>query len=258
MSYPVEIMGLTWRGTPAIQQDSILINGEVFQQNLGISKLHFMTDAFCIAVADGVSNSPKAERASQVALQAVNSQWQVLRQPIKLMAVQKYVCKALADNPMTNSASTTIAVLQRLDETDEVKNQTVYIQHVGDSRIYQFSPHTGWECRTKDHTVMESLRDTSDIQEGKQYASIYGGLDKYLVADWLYDDLPRALPQRITVTKGDWIMICSDGVHDLVSCENWPPCDAEVPLADWLRELKSKVFQAGAWDNGSAIVARWV
>jgi serine/threonine protein phosphatase PrpC len=255
---PVEIIGLTWRGTKQTQQDSMLIHGQVIQHNNGITPLYQIDDAFCIAVADGVSSSPKAERASRAALQAVNSQWQDLQQPIKLEAVQQKICETLANSPMTYGSSTTIVILQRLKKIDGSGNQIVQIQHVGDSRAYLFRQNIGWECMTIDHTMLESLRETSNIQDGQEYASIYKALDKYLIADWFYDDLPRAEPQRITVTKNDWILVCSDGVHDLVSSEYWPPCAEGILLSDWLRELRALVYKAGAWDNGSAIVARWV
>jgi protein phosphatase len=68
-----EMQGLTWKARSKYQQDAILIENKVIQHDGLITKLysHSEKEQWCVAVADGISNSPAAEQAAYTVLKAL-------------------------------------------------------------------------------------------------------------------------------------------------------------------------------------------
>ena len=68
-----EMQCLTWKARSMYQQDAILIENKVIQHDGLITKLysHSEKEQWCVAVADGISNSPVAEQAAYTVLNAL-------------------------------------------------------------------------------------------------------------------------------------------------------------------------------------------
>ena len=54
------------------------------------------------------------------------------------------------------------------------------------------------------------------------------------------------------------LVVCTDGIHDLVSSNEWARIDNQTDLQEWLQTLKQQVYDSdgNAYDNGTAIVVR--
>ena len=65
--------------------------------------------------------------------------------------------------------------------------------------------------------------------------------------------------RTIDVQSDDCMLICTDGIHDLVPSNNWQTVDAKTELQVWLNTLKDQVYdsEGNAYDNGKAIVVRF-
>lgn len=72
-------------------------------------------------------------------------------------------------------------------------------------------------------------------------------------------EAPNSTVQTITIQAGDSLVVCTDGIHDLVPSDNWQIVNAETDLQEWLKTLKDQVYQSegNAYDNGTAIVVRF-
>ena len=249
-----EIMGLTWRAQSPKQQDALLIGNEVFQQELGISALHqFHADeSWCAAVADGVSASNCAEQAATNVLANVQKQWAALRQDrLNFPLIQQQLCEKLANNPSTFGASTTLALVYKTQESQLLK-----IKHLGDSRIYVYrAGGQNWHCLTSDHTQMEELRRNGELVQGQQYASFYDALTGYFCADSLHE-VANEPAQEITLSSHDALLICTDGVHDVLACTQWPNFAPNHDHKSWLTSMKKLLTQHQAYDNVTMVLIR--
>lgn len=254
--YYFEMQGLTWRAQPPIQQDAILIGNKVIQHDGLISKRYvYPADEYwCAAVSDGVSSSPKAEQASKQVLNSVLAQAQA-KQRVSLQQIQDDLSNTLAANPKTYSTSATLALVSHTSPQGFIQ-----IQHVGDSRVYLFSGHQHkWYALTKDHNFFNEMAENGEIQiiVGQEYASFYYMLNYCFCADSQHE-IPEFSPQEEYLTDEDALLICSDGVHDILECDTWQPLLAETSLKTWLMEMKNALYQHHAYDNVSMILIRLV
>jgi serine/threonine protein phosphatase PrpC len=131
---------------------------------------------------------------------------------------------------------------------------------VGDSRVYLFSGHQHkWYALTKDHNFLNEMAENGEIQiiVGQEYASFYYMLNYCFCADSQHE-IPEFSPQEEYLTEEDALLICSDGVHDILECDTWQPLLAETSLKTWLMEMKNALYQHHAYDNVSMILIRLV
>ena len=227
-----EMQGITWRARCAKQQDALLINNKVIQHDGLIAQRQQIpaTAMWCVAVADGVAASPKAEQASISVLEAVRQQQQTMPESTKRFSqIQHDLAQRMAEHSQTHSASSTLALVQ-----NSAPEGYVTIQHLGDSRVYYFSRFKqAWQCLTKDHVYLEELKAEGIAQADQEYSSIYNMLTGYFCADWSHELLYEP-PQQHVLSEGDALLLCTDGLHEALDSQHWlSPC--EMPsLKDWL------------------------
>ena len=82
-----------------------------------------------------------------------------------------------------------------------------------------------------------------------------------LTADdsYLSSEAPEGSSCNIKVNSGDCILVCTDGIHDLVPSHEWQPISAKTDLQAWLITLKDQVYDSdgNAYDNDTAILVRF-
>jgi len=88
------------------------------------------------------------------------------------------------------------------------------IAHVGDSRIYRFRNHS-CERMTIDHTENQLLIDTGKIQSGQESNHCY----RHIITQALGGGgaLNSVFTRAENVRRGDRFLLCTDGLHDLVT-----------------------------------------
>jgi serine/threonine protein phosphatase PrpC len=241
------------------QQDCLLVNEALHQAPaLGVKTQCLPENEALLAIADGVYSSPQAQRASRTVLEALA---QVMQQhPERLTEgglingwhvrrVQERLANRLAVQPDTYGSSTTIAVAQ-------IQGSRAAILNVGDSRVYQAKANGQWQRVSKDHTVLQGLIDKGQAVPGRDYASLYGMLEYVLCADHESEDfaLHRVV---VTLEPGDWLVLCSDGVHDELGEERmWALFDPGREVGAQAQFWRDAIWKQGARDNFSLIGAR--
>ena len=187
-----------------------LFNGEtVFQFKLKTAEKRVENRPhFIIGIADGISNSNHAEKASQCVMTELQKIQTLSRNTIPYL--QDKLSEQLADSYF-GSATTFVAA-----EIDQL-NQKAKIVSVGDSRAYLIDDEAGkWRQITKDHSILSELLELSPHQKEEDFATIYGGVSSCLVADYSeFQD--KIFYQEIEIKQGESLLLCSDGLTDGLS-----------------------------------------
>ncbi len=156
---------------------------------------------------------------------------------------------------------------------DDNKSINIDITHVGDSRVYKMGKEAKeWQCLTRDHNLLNELVDEQARTEGRQVnfdeynrtdmaGSLYSITECFALvvnSDDPSNEPPNSTKQTITVQAGDSLVVCTDGIHDLVPSNEWARIDNQTDLQEWLQTLKQQVYDSdgNAYDNGTAIVVR--
>lgn len=271
------ICAMTFQGNASngLQQDAFFFVDDYYQEALGITPVHRCDDAFCVAVSDGVSQFNLSQVASLKAMKTVKQLWQTyLDNPNQsaVMDISKIYEKVATLPKRYYGASATLALVYRTFAKDNQTNSSVVIKHIGDSRVYHFSAMTKtWRCITRDHNLLNQLVDEQAAAENRQadfseynqdgMASPMYALTDCLIADSDLDSnpMPAFEDQMLAVSSGDCLFVCTDGVHDLVSCDEWQGIDEHTDLQDWLKKLRKQIYasEGRAYDNATTILVRF-
>ena len=271
------ICAMTFQGNASngLQQDAFFFVDDYYQEALGITPVLQCGDAFCVAVSDGVSQSDFSQVASLKAMKTVKQLWQTyLDNPNQsaVMDISKIYEKVATLPKRYYGASATLALVYRTFAKDNQSNSSVVIKHIGDSRVYHFSAMTKtWRCITRDHNLLNQLVDEKAAMEKRQadfseynqdgMASPMYALTDCLIADSDLDNnpMPAFENQTLAVSSGDCLVVCTDGVHDLVLCNEWQGIDKHTDLQEWLKQLRKQIYasKGRAYDNATAILVRF-
>lgn len=271
------LCAITFQGNAnnGLQQDAFFFVDDYYQERLGITPVHRCDDAFCVAVSDGVSQSDFSQVASLKAMKTVKQLWQTYLDNLNqsaVMDISKIYEKVATLPKRYYGASATLALVYRTFAKDNQSNSSVVIKHIGDSRVYHFSAMTKtWRCITRDHNLLNQLIDEKAENENRQadfgeynqdgMASPMYALTDCLIADSDLDSnpMPAYGSQTLKVSSGDCLVICTDGVHDLVFCNEWQGIDKHTDLQAWLKQLRKQIYasEGRAYDNATAILVRF-
>ena len=271
------ICAMTFQGNASngLQQDAFFFVDDYYQEALGITPVLQCGDAFCVAVSDGVSQSNLSQVASLKAMKTVKQLWQTyLDNPNQsaVMDISKIYEKVATLPKRYYGASATLALVYRTFAKDNQSNSSVVIKHIGDSRVYHFSAMTKtWRCITRDHNLLNQLVDEQAAMENRQadfseynqdgMATPMYALTDCLIADSDLDSnpMPAFENQTLAVSSGDCLVVCTDGVHDLVLCDEWQGIDKHTDLQEWLKQLRKQIYasKGRAYDNATAILVRF-
>ena len=271
------ICAMTFQGNASnrLQQDAFFFVDDYYQEALGITPVHRCDYAFCVAVSDGVSQFNLSQVASLKAMKTVKQLWQTyLDNPNQsaVMDISKIYEKVATLPKRYYGASATLALVYRTFAKDNQSNSSVVIKHIGDSRVYHFSAMTKtWRCITRDHNLLNQLVDEQAAMENRQadfgeynqdgMASPMYALTDCLIADSDLDNnpMPAFENQTLAVSSDDCLVVCTDGVHDLVACDKWQSIDKHTNLQAWLKQLRKQIYasEGRAYDNATAILVRF-
>ena len=271
------LCAMTFQGNASngLQQDAFFFVDDYYQEALGITPVHRCDDAFCVAVSDGVSESNLSQVASLTTMKTVKQLWQTyLDNPNQsaVMNILKIYEKVATLPKRYYGASATLALVYRPLAKASETNPPIVIKHIGDSRVYYFSAATKtWRCITRDHNLLNQLVDEQAAAENRQadfgeynqdgMASPMYALTDCLIADSDLDSnpMPAFENQTLAVSSDDCLVVCTDGVHDLVPCEEWQSIDKHTDLQAWLKQLRKQIYasEGRAYDNATAILVRF-
>ena len=209
---------------------------------------------FC--VADGMGGGSEGETASRFVCEEIGKAVEAKTLAERMEAVEAAVAaandriRAYAKERDFKQMGSTVAVLL-LDPSD---SRRAAICHVGDSRIYRIRNRKA-ELLTHDHTIGGQLGDLTKGVLAAGFKSRTNPLAHVLTRAIGAADKVEGDWKKIDVADGDRFLICSDGVHDVVS-------DARIGsilsgpdgLAAASRRLSDEVVRNGAPDNFSYVM----
>lgn len=208
------------------------------------------------SVADGMGGGSEGATASRFVCEEIGKAVAAKTLAERMEAVEAAVAaandriRAYAKEREFKQMGSTVAVLL-VDPSD---GRRAAICHVGDSRIYRIRRRKA-ELLTHDHTIGGQLGDLTKGITAAGFRSrtnplahvltrAIGGADK-VEGDW----------KKVDVADGDRFLICSDGVHDVVSDERIGAIlSCPGGLEESSRRLTDEVVRHGAPDNFSYVM----
>jgi protein phosphatase len=197
-------------------------------------------------VADGMGGHASGDVASRVVKETLLGS--ALNLPLRAAVKRAHeeVAQAAADNTAhSNMGSTVVAV--------RIEDRHAEIAWVGDSRAYLWRSDTLRQL-SRDHSYLEVLREQENLSE----TQLRGHPNKNLVTQTLGIGTPE--PSSITepLRRGDWLLLCSDGLNDeledaeiaqILRTHNAPDAAADALIAAALAH--------GGRDNVSAVLVEY-
>ncbi|MFZ4789736.1 MAG: PP2C family protein-serine/threonine phosphatase [Candidatus Competibacteraceae bacterium] len=212
---------------------------------------------FCAVLADGLGGHRGGERASQLAVLAVQAAFAQQTEPKSatvrgyLHAAQNAVLAGQQQHPERAAMRTTLVALL-------IQAGRAIWAHSGDSRLYQF--RTGAVAfQTRDHSVPQRLVEAGDLHPAQiRHHEDQGRL---LAALGEPGDLRlTVLPEPVALQSGDAFLLCSDGLWEYVT-ELEMIADrlkAATPV-EWLELLEYRVLSRTPADHDNySAVAVWM
>ena len=263
---------ITFQGNASnnLQQDAFLFLDNWYQEDLGMMAVTSFASPFCLAASDGVASSSHSQNCSKAVVKAISRLWSH-NTKLTADAIHQLVNQTKHSYKRHGAAATLALVVGELNSDGIIK---ATITHVGDSRVYWLPKGaTQWQCLTRDHNLLNELIDQKAQEQGR-YAefsdynregmagSLYSITECFaLTTDDSYtsSEAPESNSRKIDVNRGDCLLVCTDGIHDLVPSHDWQPVRAETGLQEWLIALKNRVYdsEGDAYDNGTAILVRF-
>ncbi|MGX2949923.1 PP2C family protein-serine/threonine phosphatase [Ursidibacter sp. B-7004-1] len=224
-----------------------LFNGEsVFQYVFKKPETRIETRAqFIIGVADGVHNSTAPAKASKVVMETLQNLKVLNKETV--IYLQDKLSESLADNYFGSATTFVAAEINQLERKAKILS-------VGDSRAYLISQNGEWKQITEDHSILSDIIQLSKDKNPDNYASIYGGVSSYLVAD-NSEFKEKIFFQEITFQEGDTLLLCTDGLTDSIDSGNrkqiWDRYDNVLErLSSYQKLVKDLMF----YDSVSVIM----
>jgi protein phosphatase len=238
----------------------------VVRTSLPVPKVQHGGDrGYLFVVADGMGGHAGGEQASALAVDSVETfvldtfKWfarfkgkeeeRVLADfQSALGGANARVRAEAAESPELHGMGTTLTLAFSL-------NDRLFVAHVGDTRCYL---HRGSVLHrlTRDHTLVEEMvrRGALTAEEAAHHAW------RHVVTNAVGGDSPevRVEVHKIHLEAGDAVLLCSDGLTNLIGDEEIGQIlQAEPDPEPACRKLVARALEEGGKDNVTVVVARF-
>jgi len=261
----ISLFGFTDMGMLRKNNEDNFIVGDLNDRSEKAWTLAGKSDHFAVGengqilmVADGMGGENAGEVASEI---AVNSIKEFFNKPQNLSSVER-ICKTLdqsimsahrkilsaaAANPEREGMGTTATVAY-------LKNNYICLSWSGDSRCYLYNDHGGLTMLSSDHSMVWDLVKSGQITP--EIAAVHP--DRNLITQNLGDTYADPKPESafFTLSKGDRILLCSDGLNSMLSdSEIADVLKTRQPVRETCKMLIKTANQAGGEDNITVVLA---
>ena len=209
----------------------------VAPQDMGIEAGPFM-----VGVADGMGGHVGGEVASRLALEAaLAAEGDVVE---RVRVANRAVGEAAAEDPSLQGMGTTLVLASFSDDVVE-------IGHVGDSRAYLLRSPDLMQITT-DHSMVAEMVARGEITAEEARTHPYRSVITRALGLQPEVEIDR---ERRTLQSGDRVLICSDGLTNMVSADQIRDILlAETHPTDAVWSLVDAANEAGGIDNISVVV----
>jgi protein phosphatase len=217
-------------------------------------RLGYNKDSF--VVCDGMGGHANGEIASKFVVDEVLHL--IEKKPLKitketiteiLETVQQNLNKKLEKQPELLKMGTTFTGVF-------FTKKSIYVAHIGDSRVYVVRPAEEKIWHTWDHSLVGGLMQSGEITREKgRLHPMSNRISKAITANDNNKIVTADIVKFDAVKKGDLFFLCSDGVN-----EAWPEhellallCDVEISSETKLKQIEQQCAQESR-DNNTAIL----
>jgi serine/threonine protein phosphatase PrpC len=213
-------------------------------------------NGFSVAiVADGMGGHQAGDVASQITIEVIQEELQNLAANMSVDECQHIVRKAISEaNKLIydvsrkrdhyNGMGTTVVVaITALD--------WVVIAHIGDSRAYQVNGQSINQL-TSDHSLVNELMKSGQITESE--ATVHPQRNVLMRALGTDEEVEVDV-QSISWHAGDHILLCSDGLTNLVSEQMIRDIlTSDISESSKVERLIEEALEAGGDDNVTVVI----
>lgn len=211
-----------------------------------------------LLVADGVGGAARGDMASAMVAAAVETACQQLQARDLSITIwvaqlleeieQQLLAHALAQ-PESMGMASTLALLLCYEDR-------FYAIHVGDSRIYHFSPSAGLRWRSKDHSLVQELQDAGLINEEEAVVHPRSNVVTRVLQAKEGAKTTAAIHEISAPEPEDYFLVCSDGLNEAWTDEGLSILfTSQQPLEAILSELSERCI-AQSRDNNTFLLAQ--
>jgi len=205
------------------------------------------------SVADGMGGASAGEFASRMSLRAMHTAYYTgPRQPIPaalreaLEDANQCVFEEAEVNPDYAGMGTTVSVVL-------IDSDWAYIAQVGDSRVYLLRERAGIRQITEDHSLVAEQVRNGVLSEAEAENSSFKNLITRAVGIKAEVDVDLF---ALRLIQGDTLLICSDGLCNMVSDAEIADCLAGGDLKLGTRKVVDLALANGGSDNITAVAVR--
>ncbi|MCA9492872.1 MAG: serine/threonine-protein phosphatase [Myxococcales bacterium] len=210
-----------------------------------------------LLVCDGMGGMGRGDEASQLAVEVITEElarqtgFPTDRMRHALRAADDVVRDRLCRVGEGQPGSTAVMVY--------VQDGAAHVTWVGDSRAYLVRQGRVVE-RTRDHKLVEELVDAGQITAAQAKASALAHVVTRALGGRSPDEQtvrPGALGYPWKLMHGDRILVCSDGLSDLVEDDEIGGMVTEGTTDEVVERLVQVALDRGGHDNITVIVGTW-
>ena len=227
--------------------------------------LHSRETAYGMVVADGMGGEAGGEVASRLAIKTLLDL--VIKTPDWLMRLNEELAAEFAKRATRRYREADAAIrdearaepaLSRMGTTMTLATSLaadLFVVHVGDSRAYLFRAGQLRQL-TRDQTVVQALVDAGALTREQAAAHNL----RHVLTQALGQSAGelRIEVERLKLESGDCLLLCTDGLTDMLTDSEIAGVLAGSDKADDnCRELVARALDAGGKDNVTVIVARY-
>ena len=255
--FNIESSAITYIGmVRRTNEDNYYVNGK-HKSNFGVETEGYsdskQRDAYLYAVCDGMGGENFGELASMIAVMVLKKYQDTdIRKTLKnyIDTANKLICKEITKN---NGAriGTTLALLY-------LYGNKVFSCNIGDSRTYLLR-NDDLYLLSEDHTEAHRLVKMGIINQDE--VSTHKSRNKLTQHLGIFPDelvIEPYISEEIELYQDDILMICSDGLTDMVSDDDIADCLAmpDLSTTEMVKLLAAKTQAGGGKDNATIIVIR--
>jgi protein phosphatase len=227
-------------------------NNEDFVSLIRPSRGNHLTSHGVLAlVADGMGGHEGGELASRLAVDAIVRSYYGSTAPTSSAlaeAIRNANCEVYRasrqNSALKGMGTTCVAVAMRDDQA--------WWAWIGDSRLYLLRSSQSYRM-SEDHTVVRELirRGLMTPEEAYNHPD-RSVLDRAIGTKDRIE--PTVSKEAIRLSPGDRLLLCSDGLHDLVTDEEIAELAGDKPVADSAESLMRLALARGGFDNVSIVL----
>ncbi len=269
----VDAAGLSHRGIlrPNNEDHFLVVRFGRFLESLGTNlpadqvPSRFEEDGYGMAVADGMGGHAAGEEASRLAITTLLNEvltapeWihradnpslaaEIMRRASeRFEKISRVLAQEAADEPELHGFGTTMTFAASV-------GRNLFIAHIGDSRAYVLRRGTLHQL-TRDHTLVREMYEAGEITLDQAATH---RMRHALTRNLGPDKGARPDMQELELEDGDRLLLCSDGLHEMISADSIATVLAAAAASDTMcSRLIDLALAAGGKDNVTAIVAQY-